>query len=60
MSHSKYEFCYKEIDNRGMASHLHFKHLRSILVKFRLNWMVCYAVDDWLPRFEQLQLTEGK
>jgi hypothetical protein len=53
------EYCLREIDKRGMPSHIHFRHLRQYLVGFRLNCWVNFFMDTWPPRFEQKQLMSG-
>jgi hypothetical protein len=53
---SRCKYCHRMIDNRGLPSHTHFRHLRALLISFRLDPTVCYFADIWPPRFDQLQL----
>lgn len=53
---TKCKYCFREIDNRGMPAHIHFKHLHQYLVEFRLNPVICFFAEMWPPRFEQKQL----
>ena len=50
------KFCPREIDNRGMLSHLHFRHKTEIIIEFRMNPVVAYYAEMWPPQFWQKQL----
>ena len=57
------KYCLREIDSRGMASHVHFNHLRQVHIEFVMNpWIQLFRFhsEGILPGFKQLQLTDGR